>query len=636
MEINNNNNNINFLTKVQTFNQMNTLEPNVLNNNFLKETNLTYQNVDLLNKNNIIIKSTTNNQITIIKNIIKKFSKKKNSSQNLKKSNLRKMTPHQSHKNVKFSKEVSDSPSSMICDLDIKKIAENKVNNPKRNRSLFLNEKFAKINIEYFNEINKRRSADLIGNKISNDDINTLNMASFSNDNNSKTTSNNNITSSNDINEIKNLKEIKIQNELKEDFKNNGEKIMRIKNFGIFKGFSAISFKNGEEFNEDKLGISLNVPTMHFHRKFNTNFFAIYDGHNGNQISSYLKENFHKILFKNKNLFSETDETIYKTFENIENTLMEQKINNEIEDCGSSALILINIEKNIYVSNLGNSRAIISIDNCYEVSQLSKEHIIDNLSEKERVENFGGKIIEDNNVKKIIPGNLSLTRSIGDYKSKLRIYNGIPNMISSVPDIVKVKNSENIDFIFLTSNGLIEYMNNFEICNIIYKTLKEGILSDFSFEKTIENINDNIINSAIERGSKKNLSFIFLPLNNLYKDFKENRIHNVNEALARLKILMNEPDIMSRSPYIKTMDISLLKQFPFSSMINKFFSPPLSSPDPNIFVKCIEDKNNISNNNKINESKEKMNLNNIHDLKNKKTKKKSIWSFFCFINCGVD
>ena len=192
MEINNNNNNINFLTKVQTFNQMNTLEPNVLNNNFLKETNLTYQNVDLLNKNNKIIKSTTNNQI------------KKNSSQNLKKSNLRKMTPHQSHKNVKFSKEVSDSPSSMICDLDIKKIAENKVNNPKRNRSLFLNEKFAKINIEYFNEINKRRSADLIGNKISNDDINTLNMASFSNDNNSKTTSNNNITSSNDINEIMN------------------------------------------------------------------------------------------------------------------------------------------------------------------------------------------------------------------------------------------------------------------------------------------------------------------------------------------------------------------------------------------------------------------------------------------------
>ena len=77
MEINNNNNNINFLTKVQTFNQMNTLEPNVLNNNFLKETNLTYQNVDLLNKNNIIIKSTTNNQITIINNIIKKFSKKK-------------------------------------------------------------------------------------------------------------------------------------------------------------------------------------------------------------------------------------------------------------------------------------------------------------------------------------------------------------------------------------------------------------------------------------------------------------------------------------------------------------------------------------------------------------------------------
>ena len=547
------------------------------------------------------------------------------------------MTPHQSHKNVKFSKEVSDSPSSMICDLDIKKIAENKVNNPKRNRSLFLNEKFAKINIEYFNEINKRRSADLIGNKISNDDINTLNMASFSNDNNSKTTSNNNITSSNDINEIKNLKEIKIQNELKEDFKNNGEKIMRIKNFGIFKGFSAISFVNGEEFNEDKLGISLNVPTMHFHRKFNTNFFAIYDGHNGNQISSYLKENFHKILFKNKNLFSETDETIYKTFENIENTLMEQKINNEIEDCGSSALILINIEKNIYVSNLGNSRAIISIDNCYEVSQLSKEHIIDNLSEKERVENFGGKIIEDNNVKKIIPGNLSLTRSIGDYKSKLRIYNGIPNMISSVPDIVKVKNSENIDFIFLTSNGLIEYMNNYEICNIIYKTLKEGILSDISFEKTIEKINTNIINTAIEKGCKKNLSFIFLAMNNLYKNFKENQIHNVNEALARLKILINEPDIIYKNAYIKIRDITHTSNYPFCTYINKFFSPPLHSPDPNIFAKSIDENDNIPDiSEKIIKDNDDNNKKNIKIKKNKEKKKKSLWSFLCFLNCGLD
>ena len=617
---------------------------NIFNNNYFKELIPKYHSTESTPKNNILINSTTNNHITIINNIINTPKKKESSSSQSRKSNLKKLNSPSYTKNVKFSKDVLNTSTSF--DLDITKIREKKMQNPKRNKSLFLNEKFAKINLQYFKDINKRRSADFYDKEIYNEEINNLNQVN-SNEN-SKSNSNNNITINN-LNEINipeqdNLKEMKSQNELKELFKTKGEICMHIKNFGIFKGFSAISFINGEKINEDKIGISLNIPLSYHHHKYISNFFAIYDGHNGEKISKYLKENFHNLLYENeKLLYSQTDEVLYKTFETVEKNLM-----NEIKDnCGSSVLILLNIDKNIFVANLGDSRSIISIDNCYEVSQLSKEHILSNISEKNRIENFEGKIkeIEENKIKiqKIFPGNLTITRSIGDFQSKLKIYNGIPNMISSVPDIVKMNYNENIDFIFLTSNGLIENMNNYEICNIIYKTLKEGILNDISFEKTIENINNNIINTAIEKGCKKNLSFIFLAMNNLYKVFKENKINNVNESLARLKILINEPDIIYKNAYIKIRDISRMSNYPFCTYINTFFSPPIHSPDPNIFAKFNEENINsinidekINNSNDENYNQKNSKINNKSFLINKKKKKKSLWSFLCFLNCGLD
>ncbi len=597
---------------------------NVFNNNFFTQIIPRHYSTELIPKNNIIINSAINNKITIINNIIKNYPKKKEStSTQSKKSNLKKLFSRQSQKNVKFSNEVLQSPSTSLLDLDITKKKRQKIKEFKRNKSLFLNKKFTKINIQYFKDINKRRSVDFLGTENEIDDLNTLNKIS----NDSKSYSLNNL-SNNEIKnliELDNIKEMKIHNELKELFKIKGEICMHIKHFGIFKGFSAISFVNGEEYNEDKLGISLNIPLSEHHHRHISNFFAIYDGHNGDKISKYLKGNFHNLLYKNEKFISHPDEAIYNTFENIEQTLINIK-----DNCGSSALILLNIDKDIYVANLGDSRAIISIDNCYEISQLSKEHNINNKSEKQRIEKFGGKIqeIEENDIKikKIFPGNLTITRSFGDFNSKLKIYNGIPNMISSVPDLIRFKYNENIDFIFLCSHGLIEYMNNYEICNIVYNTLKEGILNDLTFEKTIENINTKIINEAIERGSKKNLSFIFLAMNNIYRVFHENKINNVNQSLARLNILIKEPDTISRNAYIETFDISNHKKFPFSTLINKFYSPPSSLPDPNIFLYSIEENNDNNNS---------LDLKNTFE-KNKKKKKKSLIKLLCFLNCGMD
>jgi hypothetical protein len=122
-------------------------------------------------------------------------------------------------------------------------------------------------------------------------------------------------------------------------------------------------------------------------------------------------------------------------------------------------------------------------------------------------------------------------------------------MISSIPDIIKIKYNENIDYIILISSGIIEYLNNIDIAIIIYEIIKEGVLKDYSFEKTIEIINQNLIYTAIERGSKKNLSFIFICMNNLYKIFKEKKINIINQILSRLKISINDNDEQLMNKY---------------------------------------------------------------------------------------
>ena len=123
---------------------------------------------------------------------------------------------------------------------------------------------------------------------------------------------------------------------------------------------------------------------------------------------------------------------------------MEKNIlkDNSLNKYGSSILVLLNIEKYIYIANLGDCRAIISIDNSFEVSQLSKEHNIFDINEKNRIVNLGGMIkynINDKKNYKIIHGDISITRSIEDIKSKSKEFEGIPKIITYIIDNFKIR-----------------------------------------------------------------------------------------------------------------------------------------------------------------------------------------------------
>jgi serine/threonine protein phosphatase PrpC len=564
-----------------------------------RQKKLTRFDSDNIGQNKFYFTNLLNNHITIINNIYQNKSSKDFSNSDNKSDD----------RNNQYTKKFEIENISSPKELNIHNVGKKRTNTVKkiikRNSQFVDNKQINKINNVFFSENNK------INNNINSTEFHDVEKL----DNFNRPITEENTSKS--LNLIEKENDTIIKTKLKELLIKKSEQINHFKKFGIFKGFIALSSKNGKNINEDKIRISINTPINS--NKETINFFAIFDGHNGDKSATFLKENFHINLIKHEEIIKEPKKAILDTFNLMEKKLLE--INSQqLNKSGSCVIILFNKKKELYIANLGNSRAIISIENSKEINQISNDHILTIEKEKDRIKQFGGKIFPKNNGTKffIIPGNLEVTRSLGDIESKLKKFSGIPFMISHLPDLYKINNIEKIDFIVLTSSGALEKLNNADFAKIIYSTLKNGVENDFSFDKTICNINENLMNCIIDRGCKGNVSFIFIYTDKLYKLFKDKKILLINDILIRLKFSL---DCMSD---INNNDIMIN-----SKIENNKFAEQ-------IFDGCFPDKINNENgliiNYTYNSKNSGFNKNNNNDNKKKKN------SAFFWINliCGCN
>ena len=564
-----------------------------------RQKKLTRFDSDNIGQNKFYFTNLLNNHITIINNIYQNKSSKDFSNSDNKSDDS----------NNQYTKKFEIENISSPKELNIHNVGKKRTNIVKkiikRNSQFVDNKQINKINNVFFSENNK------INNNINSTEFHDVEKL----DNFNRPITEENTSKS--LNLIEKENDTIIKTKLKELLIKKSEQINHFKKFGIFKGFIALSSKNGKNINEDKIRISINTPINS--NKETINFFAIFDGHNGDKSATFLKENFHINLIKHEEIIKEPKKAILDTFNLMEKKLLE--INSQqLNKSGSCVIILFNKKKELYIANLGNSRAIISIENSKEINQISNDHILTIEKEKDRIKQFGGKIFPKNNGTKffIIPGNLEVTRSLGDIESKLKKFSGIPFMISHLPDLYKINNIEKIDFIVLTSSGALEKLNNADFAKIIYSTLKNGVENDFSFDKTICNINENLMNCIIDRGCKGNVSFIFIYTDKLYKLFKDKKILLINDILIRLKFSL---DCMSD---INNNDIMIN-----SKIENNKFAEQ-------IFDGCFPDKINNENGLIINYTYNSKNSGFNKDNKNDNKKKKNSAFFWINLICGCN
>ena len=145
--------------------------------------------------------------------------------------------------------------------------------------------------------------------------------------------------------------------------------------------------------------IPIPKPQKTLHRTWpKMSYFAIFDGHGGENCSEYLKNNFLNTLIENKNFPYDIKLALTETFEKIEKDLINKnkgKEKEEIDKSGSCALVCVMTENKIFIANIGDSRAIMSINNGTKIKQLTVDHKPNNIKEYERVIKNGGKVYID-------------------------------------------------------------------------------------------------------------------------------------------------------------------------------------------------------------------------------------------------
>lgn len=232
-------------------------------------------------------------------------------------------------------------------------------------------------------------------------------------------------------------------------------------------------------------------------------FFGVFDGHGGSACADYLRDNLHNFVVQNEQFPQNPVEAIREGFRECERnflSLVEQAqaraqhlMTGQTvgpERSGSCATVVMIIDDMIFVINVGDSRAIMSIDAGSQIGVLSRDHKPDDELEKIRIQAAGGKIYRTQTFAKaatgpgekdlyvqgplrVFPGRLSVSKTFGDIEAKRPRFGGNPNVIVCDPDIKCFKVQDNFDFIMIGCDGIFERLTNRDCVDAVWDRITE-------------------------------------------------------------------------------------------------------------------------------------------------------------------
>jgi len=203
---------------------------------------------------------------------------------------------------------------------------------------------------------------------------------------------------------------------------------------------------NPKKYNQDNF-----IAIPNFTLDSSSHLFSVCDGHgeNGHLVSLYIKENFPSMKFSKKQFFiifhkeilkknlskSPINKILIDSVSELQNKLSSSSI--DVAFSGSTMIVVYIQNNTIYISNVGDSRAILGRQNCNDLAKkwqaiaLSEDQKPDLSKEKERIEKRGGIVVSRKHSDKTNDGNvcrawiphkkvfgLSMSRSLGDLIAK--------------------------------------------------------------------------------------------------------------------------------------------------------------------------------------------------------------------------
>ena len=347
------------------------------------------------------------------------------------------------------------------------------------------------------------------------------------------------------------------------------------KPMGLIRAYGANTYQGlVRNYNEDRVSIIINMARPKNYTKNywpKTSFFGIYDGHGGNQCAEFLRDCLHKLILNDQNYPENVELAIKNGFQNAEKTFLNNYAvsptdsSNVIDRSGSCAVVILFVDYKIYVANVGDSRALFSENNGKNFVAITEDHKPNNPKEKNRIIKSGGQVYQSQTVisgtdkenlngqilfgpYRVLPGRLSVSRTIGDIEAKSENFGGNPNVIIPIPDIfIYDLNKNKIDFFIMGCDGIFDQMSNEEIINCAWmilnnnknkkedKNIDEENLDNDNIEYNFENYNihekcglivDFIIKASMVRKSFDNVTCLMIALKDFINIEENNNLEN--------------------------------------------------------------------------------------------------------------
>ena len=245
------------------------------------------------------------------------------------------------------------------------------------------------------------------------------------------------------------------------------------------------SFREDQNIDSETLMEDKSKSIENFNNDKNQMIFEIFDGHGGDEMSTYLQANLAKIYKQNlllnkgniilslKNAFLDADDE------------MRGQLN--IEGLGSTGTLVHIIQGlgpilEVYSANVGDSR--VSLISPEHIIRLSYDHRTTDEKEKKRILESGMEIIDDR-----ICGTLMLTRIFGNYEYKEENENDNNKGLICEPFISKIEIDLSIEnqFLILASDGIWDILTEEEVQNIIKKYQDTQKICSIIIKKCLEN-----------------------------------------------------------------------------------------------------------------------------------------------------
>lgn len=211
-----------------------------------------------------------------------------------------------------------------------------------------------------------------------------------------------------------------------------------------------------------------------------TQYYAIYDGHGGSEVSIYCANNIHRIIQRLLRTETNMDEIITKAIKEVHET-----VSPKWPTVGTTAALAFIMQNQVISANVGDSRVIL-ISEAGVATRLSYDHKASDPEERKLVIERGGHMINDR-----VNGILMLSRAIGD--------GALGNAISCEPYIQHARKSNGMKLILA--------------CDGVWDVMDDQTAADFAMKYQNPAEAARIIkDEALARGSQDNVTCVVVNL----------------------------------------------------------------------------------------------------------------------------